>query len=98
MAKPEWGNRYVCFSCGCKYYDLNRPEPLCPRCESDPREAVLASRTSPRRTREPSSPEEEEVGQEIIDETLDLGLGSAVVIEEGEDSEEEETEEEEEEF
>jgi uncharacterized protein (TIGR02300 family) len=98
VAKPEWGNRYVCFSCGCKYYDLNRPESLCPRCGSDPREAVLASRTPPRQTREPSSPEEEEVDQEIVDETLDVGLESAAVLDEGENSEEEETEEEEDEF
>jgi hypothetical protein len=59
---------------------------------------VLASRTPPRQTREPSSPEEEEVDQEIVDETLDVGLESAAVLDEGENSEEEETEEEEDEF
>lgn len=32
------GRRYVCFKCGCKFYDLNQPEPLCPRCGADQRE------------------------------------------------------------
>ena len=26
------GTKHLCFSCGAKFYDLNKPEPLCPRC------------------------------------------------------------------
>jgi hypothetical protein len=48
--KSKLGNRYQCFQCGLKFYDLNRPEPLCPKCGADqrenpnpdPREAILA--------------------------------------------------------
>ena len=29
--------KYVCFECGAKFYDLNRPEPLCPKCGADQR-------------------------------------------------------------
>ena len=29
------GNRFVCFECGCKFYDLNRPESTCPECSAD---------------------------------------------------------------
>lgn len=97
MAKPEWGNRFVCFSCGCKYYDLNRPEPLCPRCGADPREAVLVSRTHPRQARESTGPEEEEVDQDIIDEPMDVGFDGGAIIDEDEDSDEDVEEEEEEE-
>ncbi len=96
MAKPEWGNRYVCFSCGCKYYDLNRPEPLCPRCEADPREAVLAARTPSRQTREASSPEEEGEDLDSFDEVLDVRYEASDILDDdvSEDDEEEEGEEE----
>ncbi len=48
--KSKLGTRYSCFECGLKFYDLNRPDPLCPKCGADqrtnpnpdPREAVLA--------------------------------------------------------
>jgi len=26
------GTRYKCYKCGSKFYDLGRPEPLCPSC------------------------------------------------------------------
>jgi hypothetical protein len=28
----ELGTRYKCYKCGTKFYDLGRPEPLCPSC------------------------------------------------------------------
>ncbi|MDP2304573.1 MAG: FYDLN acid domain-containing protein [Pseudomonadota bacterium] len=48
--KSKLGKRFQCFQCGLKFYDLNRPEPLCPKCGADqrenpnpdPREAILA--------------------------------------------------------
>lgn len=48
--KSKLGTRYTCFDCGLKFYDLNRPDPLCPKCGADqrnnpnpdPREAILA--------------------------------------------------------
>ncbi len=39
--KEKLGNRYTCFQCGTKFYDLNRPEPLCPECNADQREAPV---------------------------------------------------------
>lgn len=36
--KARLGVRYICFSCGCRFYDLNRPEPVCPKCGSDQRQ------------------------------------------------------------
>jgi hypothetical protein len=41
-ARTELGLKYVCFSCGAKFYDLNRPEPLCPKCGVDQRERPVA--------------------------------------------------------
>ncbi|MFK7930825.1 MAG: FYDLN acid domain-containing protein, partial [Myxococcota bacterium] len=36
MDKSKLGSRDTCHSCGCKYYDLNRPEVSCPECGTDP--------------------------------------------------------------
>lgn len=33
--KAKLGNRYACFQCGTKFYDLNRPQPTCPECGAD---------------------------------------------------------------
>ena len=32
MAKPEWGSKYTCRECGGKFYDMRRPEIVCPKC------------------------------------------------------------------
>ncbi len=73
--KSKLGKRYTCFECSLKFYDLNRPDPLCPKCgvdqrtdpNPDPRDAILAKyrgkgavRTRP----EDELAEEEEVGEE----------------------------------
>ena len=34
----KYGLKYTCFSCGCKFYDLNRPEAICPKCKIDQKE------------------------------------------------------------
>ncbi len=34
MAKPEWGNKRVCQSCGTRFYDLMRTPCTCPKCGS----------------------------------------------------------------
>ena len=31
------GRKWSCFKCGAKFYDLNHPEPLCPKCGTDQR-------------------------------------------------------------
>jgi hypothetical protein len=36
--KAKLGIRYTCFQCAAKFYDLNRPEPMCPSCGADQRE------------------------------------------------------------
>ena len=48
MAKPEWGTKRVCQSCGVRFYDLLRQPIVCPAC-SAVFDLDLASR--PRRSR-----------------------------------------------
>jgi predicted nucleic acid-binding Zn-ribbon protein len=33
--KTKLGQRFTCFQCGTKFYDLNRPTPTCPECGAD---------------------------------------------------------------
>ena len=47
--KAKLGQRFVCFSCAAKFYDLNKPEPLCPRCGADPRASPLLAKAAPKR-------------------------------------------------
>ncbi len=37
--KAKLGTRWTCFSCTGSFYDLNKPEPICPRCGADQRES-----------------------------------------------------------
>ena len=32
ISPEDLGTRYKCYKCGTKFYDLSRPEPLCPSC------------------------------------------------------------------
>lgn len=100
-----FGEKYVCYSCGAKFYDLGKPEPRCPKCGADQREA-------PRQTkvRTPAPPEvieerpvkrsrlldedDDEIAVEVEPDAddLDLGLG---VVDDGEDFGPDEPEEEE---
>lgn len=30
-----YGKKFTCYSCGSKFYDLNKPEKICPKCGAD---------------------------------------------------------------
>ena len=32
----KYGNKFTCWSCGTKFYDLGKPSPKCPKCGADP--------------------------------------------------------------
>ena len=34
MAKPEWGTKRTCQSCGARFYDMQRQPATCPKCET----------------------------------------------------------------
>ena len=83
MAKPEWGMKRICPSCGTRYYDLMRDPIVCPKCSTpfDP-EAFLKSRRS-----RPAAPVEKEL-EPVTAEEIDAD----VETEEVEAAEEEEEE------
>ena len=35
LDKSKLGNRYTCYECGTKFYDLNREAAICPECNAD---------------------------------------------------------------
>ena len=48
MARPEWGVKRTCLSCGARFYDLQREPIVCPACGA----AVdAAAQSKPRRAR-----------------------------------------------
>ena len=84
MAKPEWGIKRICPSCGARYYDLMRDPVVCPKCSTpfDP-EAFLKARRA-----RPAAPVEKELVP-VAGDDLDADVES----EEVEAAEEEEEDE-----
>src|SRR5580704_4509577 len=90
LAKPEWGTKRICPSCGTRYYDLLREQVICPKCSTpyDP-EAFLKARRS-----RPVAPVEKElapVGEDAELEAEDVEVAEdeeeAVPLAEGEEEE-----------
>ena len=77
--KAALGTRYTCYQCEKKFYDLNRPEPICPGCGADqrddptpdPRVAVMARYKGSRLTTEQTQPSKEQFKVEEDDATAD---------------------------
>lgn len=77
MPAKDLGNKYVCFKCSTKFYDMKKPDPLCPKCGADQRESpALKPASEGRRGRLSSIPkviepiEPEEPAAESEDEEL----------------------------
>ena len=94
MAKPEWGTKRICPSCGTRYYDLMRRPVVCPRCSTpfDPEAFLKSRRTRPaaptEKDLEPAGAEELETGLEPeADEAREEE--EAVPLEEAEEEDEE---------
>ena len=49
LAKPEWGTKRICPSCGTRYYDLLHDPIVCPKCSTafDPEALLRARRARP---------------------------------------------------
>ena len=89
VAKPEWGSKRICPSCGARYYDLLRDPVICPKCATPfDAEAFLKSR----RTRPAPVVEKElePVGADEIDTEVETEEADADIETEAEPAEEEE--------
>ena len=97
---PELGRKYTCYSCHTKFYDLNKPTPVCPKCGADQRDAEEApvstsSRSRARVVEEP--PEEPEFEPEGGPAPAESDEDEEIVTPEREEEAEEEDDDEEEE-
>jgi uncharacterized protein (TIGR02300 family) len=70
MAARDMGSKYLCFKCGAKFYDLKKPEPVCPKCGADQRESPsLRAPEKGERKRAPRAVvEEPAVEEEAVEE------------------------------
>lgn len=51
MPAKDLGSKHVCFKCSTKFYDLKKPDPVCPKCGADQREAQAGKPAEGRRSR-----------------------------------------------
>ncbi len=78
MAKPEWGIKRICPSCGARYYDLRKDPPICPTCnaEFDPEALLKSRRARPAPAEETVKklplPLQASLGVEVDDDAADL--------------------------
>jgi predicted nucleic acid-binding Zn-ribbon protein len=57
MPAKDLGTKHLCFKCGTKFYDLRKPEPLCPKCGADQRQSpALKAPASEKRSRPAARP------------------------------------------
>jgi hypothetical protein len=82
--RARLGTKWACFACGAKFYDMNKPEPRCPKCAVDQRTRPPDAPPPPPPPKPPRAPsipplleEEEEAEAPFSDdagfEELDLG-------------------------
>jgi hypothetical protein len=46
MPEIKLGNKFDCFSCGTKFYDLGKSEPVCPKCGANQKDANQGDSTA----------------------------------------------------
>jgi uncharacterized protein (TIGR02300 family) len=75
MPAKDFGTKHTCFKCAAKFYDMKKPDPVCPKCGADQREQA-AVKPEGRRSRlsaapkviepvEPATPEKSEEDEEL---------------------------------
>jgi len=93
------GKKYRCYKCGCKFYDLNKPKAICPRCGEDQanEETKKMLKRKRRRNFSRSKPEPKPLPVASGLETTDVEIEEYVidmediVLEESESTEEDDT-------
>lgn len=70
MAKPEWGEKHRCSSCGKPFYDMQRSSLICPSCgEKHVPEKLLKSRRTSTFVAKAAVKKKDPVLDEDMDET-----------------------------
>lgn len=83
MAAASLGNRLLCGACGARYYDLNRPEPFCPKCKTIytvPTKTVRRAKPKPEPEPEPVDLDEDEDDEEDDDGVEEVNLDTDRIL------------------
>lgn len=83
MAELKLGNKYECFNCGVKFYDLSKGSATCPKCGADQKDAEeespLVTQSVKRRRKEELLPDDAEAKEaekvekvEEVEEDIDI--------------------------
>lgn len=68
MAKPDWGKKLTCPSCGARFYNLNKEPATCPKCEATVEiQPVLKPRRTPA-----EAPKPKKVVEKVSDDDDDV--------------------------
>jgi uncharacterized protein (TIGR02300 family) len=99
MPELKLGIKHECFNCATKFYDLGKPEAICPKCGADQKNAsqaespAVAQASRRRRKAEVVKPieveEEEPIGEIAEDEIAAPELEGAEIEEAAEDIDDE---------
>jgi hypothetical protein len=89
---PDLGKKYECFSCGTKFYNLGKPEAICPKCGANQKDARTDEAPPP-----PPRPPRRQVILEPVPEESANEFGEEVPVAEEEPSDDEDEFEEDEE-
>lgn len=85
--KAKLGRKFVCYSCKTRFYDMNKPEPLCPKCGADqrlkpkdsdsstPAPAPAPKKAAPRPMPAALLDDEDEAAPVPFEDEMDLDLG-----------------------
>lgn len=84
MPGKDLGTKHICFKCGAKFYDLKKPEAVCPKCGANQREQPVRSPAAERRSRAAREPVEP-VQEELVEEGDLEDLDGEEAVEEAED-------------
>jgi uncharacterized protein (TIGR02300 family) len=93
MPPKDLGNKFVCFKCSTRFYDLKKPEPICPKCGADQREspALKAPHPQERRARAHARPVVTEAAEEeVLTEDAELAEDDEAFEEEQDETSEDE--------
>jgi hypothetical protein len=70
VAKPSWGKKLKCQSCGAAFYDMNAIKPACPKCETEYTPVVKGRRSASAPAAAPKKPVVEKTDEETESEDV----------------------------
>lgn len=71
MPAKDLGTKHVCFKCGTRFYDLKKPEPICPKCGADQRQSPAVKAPAEKRARPAARPPAPEPEAEAVEAEVD---------------------------